>query len=156
MTSSSTRARDIAVELPKSCALLTGGCHEQSGKIRGRVTEALNGRRATFQRIAHRIAHGAGSRRKLRSRRARRTLVFMSGSVSRSPDGAYIVGKVGSDLTVDDGYAAARGAGIYMLSRIRSVIGSLNNVQRVVKVLGMVNASPDFKEHPKVIDGFRI
>src|SRR5262245_1002411 len=81
-------------------------------------------------------------------------LVFMSGSVSRSADGAYIVGKVGSGLTVDEGYAAARGAGIYMLSRIRSVIGSLNNVHRVVKVLGMVNASPDFKEHPKVIDGF--
>jgi enamine deaminase RidA (YjgF/YER057c/UK114 family) len=82
------------------------------------------------------------------------SLVFMSGSVSRRLDGTYIVGKVGSELSVDDGYAAARGAGIFMLSRIRSVIGSLNNVQRVVKVLGMVNAAPDFKEHPKVIDGF--
>jgi enamine deaminase RidA (YjgF/YER057c/UK114 family) len=81
-------------------------------------------------------------------------LVFMSGSVSRRSDGTYIVGKVGSELTVDEGYAAARGAGMFMLSRIRSVVGSLNNVLRVVKVLGMVNAVPDFKEHPKVIDGF--
>jgi enamine deaminase RidA (YjgF/YER057c/UK114 family) len=81
-------------------------------------------------------------------------LVFMSSSVSRRSDGAYIIGKVGSELTVDDGYTAARGAGLFMLSRIQSVIGSLNNVQRVVKVLGMVNAVPDFKEHPRVIDGF--
>jgi enamine deaminase RidA (YjgF/YER057c/UK114 family) len=70
------------------------------------------------------------------------------------PIGTYIVGKVGSELTVDDGYAAARSAGIFMLSRIRSVIGSLDNLQRIVKVLGMVNAAPDFEEHPKVIDGF--
>ena len=81
-------------------------------------------------------------------------LVFMSGSVSRRSDGTLIIGKVGCELTVEEGYAAARGAGMFMLSRIRSVIGSLNNVQRVVKVLGMVNAAPDFKEHPKVIDGF--
>jgi enamine deaminase RidA (YjgF/YER057c/UK114 family) len=81
-------------------------------------------------------------------------LVFMSGSVSRRADGTYIVGKIGSELTVDDGYAAARGAGMFMLSRIRSVIGSLDNLQRIVKVLGMVNAAPDFEEHPKVIDGF--
>src|SRR5262249_23017876 len=63
------------------------------------------------------------------------SLVFMSGSVSRRSDGTLIVGKVGSELTVEEGYVAARGAGMFMLSRIRSVIGSLNNVQRVVKVL---------------------
>jgi len=66
------------------------------------------------------------------------SLVFMSGSVSRKADGTYIVGRVGSDLSVEDGYAAARGAGLFMLSRIRSVIGSLDNVQRIVKVRRLI------------------
>jgi enamine deaminase RidA (YjgF/YER057c/UK114 family) len=81
-------------------------------------------------------------------------LVFMSGSISRRGDGAYIVGKVGSELSIEEGYQAARAAGLFMLSRIRSVVGSLDDVRRVVKVFGMINAAPDFKEHPRVIDGF--
>jgi enamine deaminase RidA (YjgF/YER057c/UK114 family) len=81
-------------------------------------------------------------------------LVFMSGCVPRRPDGSYIVGKIGAGLSVEDGYAAARTVALSMLSRIRSVIGNLDRVKRVVKVLGMVNAAPDFKDHPKVIDGF--
>ena len=82
------------------------------------------------------------------------SLVFMSGSVSRQSDGTYIIGKVGSSLSVEQGYEAARAAGLFMLSRIRLVAGSLDHVKRVVKVLGMVNATPEFKDHPKVIDGF--
>jgi hypothetical protein len=63
------------------------------------------------------------------------SLVFMSGSVSRRSDGAYIVGKVGDSLSVEQGYEAARAAGLFMLSRIRLVAGSLDQVKRVVKIL---------------------
>ena len=81
-------------------------------------------------------------------------LLFMSGCDPRRPDGTYILGKVGGDLNVQEGYDAARAVALSMLSNIRSVLGSLDRVKRVVKVLGMVNATPDFKEHPRVIDGF--
>ncbi len=81
-------------------------------------------------------------------------LLFMSGCGPRQLDGGSITGKVGSDLTTEEGYAAARLVGLNMLANIKSVIGDLDRVKRVVKVLGMVNATPDFKEHPKVINGF--
>jgi enamine deaminase RidA (YjgF/YER057c/UK114 family) len=81
-------------------------------------------------------------------------LLFLSGCVSRRADGSAITGKLGADLGVEQGYEAARVAGIAMLSRIRQVVGSLDRVARIVKVLGMVNAAPDFIQQPKVIDGF--
>jgi len=81
-------------------------------------------------------------------------LLFMSGCGPRQADGSSITGKVGADLSVEDGYAAARVVGLNMLANIRSVLGDLDQVARVVKVLGMVNATPDFKEHPKVINGY--
>ena len=65
-----------------------------------------------------------------------------------------MTGKVGAELTIDDGYAAARQAGISILSTIKSELGSLNKVKRVVKVLGMVNCTSDFTDQPKVINGF--
>lgn len=63
-------------------------------------------------------------------------------------------GKVGKDLTVEQGYQAAREVGLALLSTTRAALGSLDNVKRVVKVLGMVNAPDDFGDHPKVINGF--
>ncbi len=81
-------------------------------------------------------------------------LLFLSGCGPRRADGSTILGKVGVDLDVEQAYAAARVAGLAMLARIRLVTGSLDRVARVVKVLGMINAAPDFKEQPKVIDGF--
>jgi len=81
-------------------------------------------------------------------------LLFMSGCDSRRSDGSFIVGKLGEDLDVAQGYEAARGAALSMLANIRSLLGSLDRVNRFVKVLGMVNATPDFAHHPKVIDGF--
>ena len=81
-------------------------------------------------------------------------LLFMSGCGPRRPDGSSITGKVGGDLSIEEGYAAARLVGLNMLANIKSVIGDLDQVARVVKVLGMVNAAPDFKEHPKVINGY--
>jgi enamine deaminase RidA (YjgF/YER057c/UK114 family) len=81
-------------------------------------------------------------------------LLFMSGIGPRRNDGSSITGKLGADLATDEGYAAARVVGLNMLANIRSVIGSLNRVDRVVKVLGMVNSAPHFEQMPKVINGF--
>jgi enamine deaminase RidA (YjgF/YER057c/UK114 family) len=63
-------------------------------------------------------------------------------------------GKVGSDLTLEQGKAAARDVGLNILATVKATLGSLNKVKRVVKTLGMVNAAPDFKDQPKVINGF--
>lgn len=82
-------------------------------------------------------------------------LIYLSGNgpLATSDRKAY-TGKVGIDLTVAEGYAAARSTGINLLSVLKSEIGDLNNVVRIVKALGMVNAPPDFTEHPQVINGF--
>ena len=82
------------------------------------------------------------------------SLLFMSGIGPRRHEGGYIAGRLGQDLDVDQGYAAARLVGLNMLSNIRSVLGSLDRIDRVVKVLGMVNCTPEFSEQPKVINGF--
>ena len=81
-------------------------------------------------------------------------LLFMSGCGPRRADGTAIIGKLGVDLNVEQGYEAARVVGLNMLANIRSVIGSLDRIERVVKVLGMVNAAPTFDQMPKVINGF--
>ena len=80
-------------------------------------------------------------------------LVYLSGEGPRLPDGV-ISGKVGGDLTVEDGQEAARLVGLNMLTTLRNHIGSLDRVKQIVKVFGMVNAVPDFKHHPAVINGF--
>lgn len=81
-------------------------------------------------------------------------LVFMAGKGPRAEDGRLITGKVGTDLSVEEGYAAARRVAIAQLGALRAEIGDLNRVVRIVKVLGMVNAGPDFGEQPAVINGF--
>jgi enamine deaminase RidA (YjgF/YER057c/UK114 family) len=81
-------------------------------------------------------------------------LLFMSGCGPRRSDGGYSKGKVGADLSIEEGRAAARLVGLNMLANIRSVLGSLDRVERVVKTLGMVNCTPEFTATPKVIDGF--
>ena len=82
------------------------------------------------------------------------TLLFLSGCGPQRADGSYVIGKAGADMSVDQAYAAARVAGLAMLARLRLVLGSLDRVSRIVKVLGMVNAAPDFREQPKVVNGF--
>jgi enamine deaminase RidA (YjgF/YER057c/UK114 family) len=82
------------------------------------------------------------------------SLLYMSGCDPRRPDGSFIVGKLGDDLGVAEGYQAACASGLSMLANIRSLLGSLDRVSRFVMVLGMVNATADFAQHPKVIDGF--
>jgi enamine deaminase RidA (YjgF/YER057c/UK114 family) len=81
-------------------------------------------------------------------------LVFLAGKGPMQEDGEYITGKVGRDLTQEEGYAAARRTAIVQLAALQAEIGDLNRVKRIVKVLGMVNAVPDFANHPEVINGF--
>jgi enamine deaminase RidA (YjgF/YER057c/UK114 family) len=81
-------------------------------------------------------------------------LLYVSGHGPLRPDGSMHVGKLGADLDVAAGHAAARQTGLAILATVRSHLGSLDKVVRVVKVLGMVNSTPDFGEQPKVINGF--
>jgi enamine deaminase RidA (YjgF/YER057c/UK114 family) len=81
-------------------------------------------------------------------------LVFMAGKGPKKEDGTYITGQVGKDLTVEEGYAAARITGIQQLAALKAEIGDLNKVTRIVKVTGMVNAIPGFGDQPEVINGF--
>ena len=80
-------------------------------------------------------------------------LVYLSGNGPTQSDGTMMTGKVGSDLDIDQGYEAARLVGIQLLAGLKEHLGDLNRVNQVVKVLGMVNSSPDFEDHPKVING---
>jgi enamine deaminase RidA (YjgF/YER057c/UK114 family) len=77
-------------------------------------------------------------------------LLFISGT---GPGNETLRGRLGSTMSVDEGYAAAREVGLQILSTARDALGDLDRVTRVVKVLGMVNCTPDFEDHPKVING---
>jgi enamine deaminase RidA (YjgF/YER057c/UK114 family) len=81
-------------------------------------------------------------------------LLYVSGHGPLRPDGTMHVGKLGADLDVAQGQAAAKQTGLAILATVRSHLGSLDKVVRLVKVLGMVNSTPDFADHPKVINGF--
>ena len=80
-------------------------------------------------------------------------MAYVSGHGPVQLEGALIKGRVGAELNLEEGYAAARQVGLAILATLRSHFGSLDAVGRVVKVLGMVNSAPDFYEHPKVING---
>jgi enamine deaminase RidA (YjgF/YER057c/UK114 family) len=81
-------------------------------------------------------------------------LLYVSGQGPLKPDGTLIKGKVGKELSMEEGKLAARQVGLAMLSTIKTNIGDLSKIKRLVKVLGMVNSSPDFDQHPAVINGF--
>ena len=80
-------------------------------------------------------------------------LAFASGHGPLKSDKTLITGRVGADLDLAAGKQAARQVGLAILATLRSELGSLDRVVRVIKVLGMVNATPDFREHPAVING---
>ncbi len=80
-------------------------------------------------------------------------LVFLAGHGPYLPDGTYITGKLGQDLTLLEGYVAARQTAILLLASLKQEIGDLSRVTRIVKVNGMVNATADFTDHPNVING---
>jgi enamine deaminase RidA (YjgF/YER057c/UK114 family) len=79
-------------------------------------------------------------------------LVYLSGQGPREPDGSLHTGKVGADVTWQKAYDHARLTGLGLLAAMKQAAGSLDKVE-VVKLLGMVNATPDFSDHPKVING---
>ncbi|MBX2913852.1 MAG: RidA family protein [Cyclobacteriaceae bacterium] len=81
-------------------------------------------------------------------------LLFLAGHGPTKADGSNITGKVGADLTTEQGYEAARQTAIAILSTLKGELGDLNKVKRVVKVLGMVNCTDTFTDQPKVINGF--
>jgi enamine deaminase RidA (YjgF/YER057c/UK114 family) len=81
-------------------------------------------------------------------------LLFLAGKGPSKPEGGYITGKVGSDLSPEQGYEAARLVAIAQLSVLKSELGDLNRVKRIVKVLGMVNCTPDFTGQSAVVNGF--
>jgi len=80
-------------------------------------------------------------------------LAYVSGHGPLKADGSLIVGRVGADTDLEGGYHAARQTGLAILATLRTYLGSLNRVQRVIKTLGMVNCTADFQQHPAVING---
>ena len=81
-------------------------------------------------------------------------LLFLSGvGPAARPDGSVPSGKLGQDLTVEEGYEAARLTGLNLLARLQGALGSLDEVRRIVKLLSMVNCTPDFTQTPAVANG---
>jgi enamine deaminase RidA (YjgF/YER057c/UK114 family) len=81
-------------------------------------------------------------------------MLYVSGHGPLKPDGKLIQGRVGSDLTLEQGKDAARVTCLAILATVRNTIGSLDKVKRLVKTFGMVNCTDDFKDQPLVINGF--
>ena len=81
-------------------------------------------------------------------------MLYVSGHGPLKADKSLILGRVGQDMTLDQGKDAARQVGLAVLSTIRDVLGSLDKVKRIVKTLGWVNCTTDFTDQPKVINGF--
>jgi len=81
-------------------------------------------------------------------------LIFLAGKGPKRADGSEITGKLGADVTIEQGYEGARLTAINQLAVLKYMLGDLRKVKRVVKVLGMVNSAPDFVEQPAVVNGF--
>jgi len=79
--------------------------------------------------------------------------VYVSGHGTVQDDGSLIIGRIGADLDVEEGKLAARQVGLTILSTLKANLGSLDRIKRVIKILGMVNATSDFERHPYVING---
>ena len=81
-------------------------------------------------------------------------ILYVSGHGPLKADKTMTTGRVGSELTLEEGKEAARQVGLAILATVRNTLGSLNKVKRLNKSLGMVNATADFKDHPVVINGY--
>ena len=81
-------------------------------------------------------------------------LIFLAGKGPKYPDGTELSGKLGGNITIEQGYEGARQTAINQLSVLKVMLGDLNKVKRIVKVLGLVNSSPNFIDQPKVVNGF--
>jgi enamine deaminase RidA (YjgF/YER057c/UK114 family) len=80
-------------------------------------------------------------------------LLFLSGKGPIGAGGAMPKGKLGAGLSIEEGYAHARSVGLVLIAALKEALGDLDKVEAIVKVLGMVNAAPDFEDHPKVVNG---
>ena len=80
-------------------------------------------------------------------------LLYLSGQGPREADGSFHTGKVGQEVTIEQAYQDARLTGLNLLAVLQGALGELDRIERVVKLLGMVNGTPDFLEHPQVING---
>lgn len=81
-------------------------------------------------------------------------MLYLSGHGPVQTDGSLNKGRVGAELTLEQGYAAARQVGLATLSTLKNTLGSLNKVKRLVKTFGLVLCTPEFTDQPKVINGF--
>lgn len=81
-------------------------------------------------------------------------LLYLAGKGPTLPDGSLMTGKLGDNLSIEQGYEAARRTGIMQIAVLKNELGDLNKVKRIVKVLGMINATPEFTDHSKVMNGF--
>lgn len=79
--------------------------------------------------------------------------VYVSGHVSIQTDGSFIKGKLGLDISDEEGQLAARQCGLAMLTSLKKHLGDLGRIKRVIKLLGMVNATPEYEKHPVIING---
>ena len=79
--------------------------------------------------------------------------LYVSGHGTVKDDKSLIIGRIGEDMDMDEGKLAAKQVGLAILSTIKTNLGSLDKVKRVIKVLGMVNCTPDFEKHPFIING---
>jgi enamine deaminase RidA (YjgF/YER057c/UK114 family) len=78
---------------------------------------------------------------------------YVSGHGTVKEDGTLIIGRIGKDMTQEEGKAAAQQVGLAILATLKKNLGSLNKIKRVIKVLGMVNCVPEFERHPYIING---
>ena len=81
------------------------------------------------------------------------SLCYVSGHGTVKEDGELIVGRIGDTMAIEEGKLAARQVGLAILATLKQNLGSLNKIKRVIKVLGMVNCSSNFQEHPYIING---
>ncbi len=81
-------------------------------------------------------------------------LLYLAGKGPSAPDGKYITGKLGQDLTVEQGYEAAKSVAINQIAVLKAELGDLSKVKRIIKVNGMINTTPEFTDHSKVMNGF--
>jgi enamine deaminase RidA (YjgF/YER057c/UK114 family) len=80
-------------------------------------------------------------------------ILYLAGQGPRDEQGRHLTGKLGADISIEEGYRRARFVGLGLLAAMRDALGSLDRVDYVVKLLGMVNATPEFNDSPKVING---
>jgi enamine deaminase RidA (YjgF/YER057c/UK114 family) len=80
-------------------------------------------------------------------------ILYLAGQGPRDANGAHLTGKLGADISIEEGYRRARLVGLGLLAAMRDALGSLDRVDFIVKLLGMVNAVPDFNDSPKVVNG---